>query len=186
MDIQREVLSRWPFSLIHCHLPGCLGILTKSMLGIRFLNTEHAFQMHIYKLSSSNHMQVIWEWQAHSGHCDYGIRSTSWLGSTSTALESCVVYCPNLACMQACIPKALYVLLSCLDPITGRDANPLIDQSIRTDQNFLLEDVHAILEALRKVLELIALTQCMCHLKTSQLLHFGKQLRCSRDILKGF
>jgi len=60
---------------------------------------EHAFQMHIYKLSRSNHMQVIWEWQAYSGHCDYGIRSTSWLGSTSTALESCVVYCPNLACM---------------------------------------------------------------------------------------
>jgi len=48
--------------------------------------------------------------------------------------------------MQACIPKALYVLISCLDPITGRDANPLIDHSIRTEQNFLLEDVHAILE----------------------------------------
>jgi len=48
-------------------------------------------------------------------------------------------------------------------------------------------NVHAILEALRKLLELIPLTHCMCHLKASQLFHFGKQLRrCSRDILKGF
>jgi len=50
------------------------------------------------------------------------------------------------------------VAIDLLSGITGRDANPLIDQTIRTDENCLLEDVHAILEALRKLLELIALT----------------------------
>ena len=107
---QRQVLSRWPFSLTWS-----FGN-TKSTLCIWFLSSKwwdyslctykecwkHTFQVHVYKLSSSNHVYVIWEWHTVvivTMESEVQVRKLFLTWKYSNCIWISVVYWPHLAYM---------------------------------------------------------------------------------------